>query len=124
MANEPIMPAPPCKAFDVTFYFLKTHLHKIIYNPCYIISYPGLFDIHQGKPGDHPFTWYTDHEDDLQVPLQYKDLIDLGLHLYGGGYHEFNLLRSLSHWSFSPDIVNVFFQALAVRKGWEMEQAL
>lgn len=27
------MPAPPCKAFDVTFYFLKTHLHKIIYNP-------------------------------------------------------------------------------------------
>ncbi|CAM3599811.1 hypothetical protein EDM52_21370 [Brevibacillus invocatus] len=26
-------PSPPCKAFDVTLYFLKTHLHKIIYNP-------------------------------------------------------------------------------------------
>ena len=33
MANQPIMPAPPCKAYDVTLHFLKTHLHKIIYIP-------------------------------------------------------------------------------------------
>lgn len=89
---------------------------------CYVISYPGLYDIHKGNPGDHPFTWYTDNEDELQIPLEYKSLIDLGLHLFGGGYHNFNLIRALSHWTYAPDIVNVFFQALAVRKGWEIEK--
>jgi len=33
MANEPIMPAPPCKAAHVTIRLLKTHLHKKIYIP-------------------------------------------------------------------------------------------
>lgn len=89
---------------------------------CYVISYPGLFDIHQGKPGDHPFTWYLGNKNELQIPLPYKALIELGIHLYGGGIHDFNLLRSLSYWSHDTDLVNVFFQALAIRQGWIEKQ--
>lgn len=79
---------------------------------CYIAAHPEIFFFsHAQKEWDYIFDEWTDTED---FSHGIKLLIDLGIHLYGGGRHPFNLLDGLSVWDSRN--IQVFKQAVEIRK--------
>lgn len=80
---------------------------------CYIIAHPEIFHKATRQNWVNPFDDWMD-EEDFSSGIRY--LVNLGLHLYGGGRHEFNLMDGLATWDTGN--YQVFKQACEIRKGW------
>ncbi|MUT68501.1 DUF2538 family protein [Paenibacillus sp. NEAU-GSW1] len=80
---------------------------------CYIVAHPEIYEKATRKSWENIFDEWMDTED-FSRGIQL--LIDLGLHLYGGGFHRFDLLYGIETW----DIGNysVFKQACEIRKSF------
>ena len=80
---------------------------------CYIVSHPEIFHKATRRASDDLFDdWMTQEDFSSGIRL----LVDLGLHLFGGGRHPFNLLDGISTWDTGN--YSVFKQACETRKGW------
>ncbi|BFH18308.1 hypothetical protein J6TS7_32380 [Paenibacillus dendritiformis] len=80
---------------------------------CYIIAHPEIFPKATRKDWDTPFDDWMEEED---LSSGFRLLVDLGLHLFGGGSHSFNLMDGISTWDTGN--YSVFVQACEIRKGW------
>lgn len=79
---------------------------------CYIVAHPEIF--YKATQQEWEFLFDDWMKQDFSQGIQY--LIDLGLHLYGGGSHPFNLTLSIGTWDTGN--YEVFKQACEIRKGW------
>jgi len=80
---------------------------------CYIIAHPEIFPKATRHEWEHIFDDWMEQED---FSSGIRLLVDLGLHLFGGGRHPFNLLDGISTWDTAN--YSVFKQACEIRKGW------
>lgn len=80
---------------------------------CYIIAHPEIYPKATRQNWEYPFDDWMETED---FSSGFRLLIDLGLHLYGGGRHPFNLQDGISTWDTAN--YSVFMQACEIRKGW------
>ncbi|MNI83289.1 hypothetical protein D3C87_1057390 [compost metagenome] len=80
---------------------------------CYIIAHPEIFLKATRQQWENIFDDWTEQED---FSSGIRLLVDLGLHLYGGGSHSFNLLDGIGTWDTGN--YSVFKQACEIRKGW------
>jgi hypothetical protein len=81
---------------------------------CYIIAHPEIYPKANRKKWEFAFDEWTTEQEDFSSGIRL--LIDLGLHLYGGGRHPFNLMDGIGTWDTGN--FQVFLQACEVRKGW------
>lgn len=80
---------------------------------CYIVAHPEIFLKATRKPWGNIFDdWMVEEDFSSGIRL----LVDLGLHLFGGGSHNFNLLDGVTTWDTGN--YSVFHQACEIRKGW------
>lgn len=80
---------------------------------CYIIAHPEIFPKATRKEWGFVFDDWMEQED---FSSGIRQLVNLGLHLYGGGRHPFNLMDGISTWDTGN--YQVFLQACEIRKGW------
>lgn len=80
---------------------------------CYIVAHPEIFPKATKKSWENIFDDWMEEED---FSSGIRLLVDLGLHLFGGGSHPFNLLDAITTWDTGN--YSVFVQACEIRNGW------
>ncbi len=80
---------------------------------CYVVAHPEIFNKATRKEWEFIFDNWMEQED---FSSGIKLLVDMGLHLYGGGQHSFNVLDGIATWDTGN--YQVFTQACEIRKGW------
>lgn len=80
---------------------------------CYIVAVPEIYAKATRQQWGDLFDEWTTTED---FSSGFRVLLDLGIHLFGGGSHPVNLSDGIAAWDTGN--FEVFRQACEIRKGW------